>query len=144
MFFDLDQCLSQLSPVFCLHKKGGSAVKDQSDKQEIKDFKVLAQFTAVYCRAHHQGAKRPLQPSEVDVEGLNLEPHSLCEKCREFLAYAIERRQRCPLDPKPSCKHCEIHCYRPGHREQVREIMRFSGRRLMLRGRLDLLWHYFS
>ena len=42
-----------------------------------------------------------------------------------------------------TCKHCHVHCYRPGHREKVREIMRFSGRHLILRGRLDLLWHYF-
>lgn len=113
------------------------------DKKEIKDFKVLAQFTAIYCRAHHKAPRRALNSSDLKDQGLDLSRYVLCGKCREFLAYAIERRQRCPLDPKPVCKKCEIHCYRAGHREQVREIMRFSGKYLMLRGRLDLLWHYF-
>jgi hypothetical protein len=36
-----------------------------------------------------------------------------------------------------------VHCYRPDYRQKVREIMRFSGKYLLLRGRLDLLWHYF-
>jgi hypothetical protein len=40
------------------------------------------------------------------------------------------------------CKHCKIHCYRPDYREKVREIMRYSGKALIKRGRLDLVWHY--
>lgn len=69
-------------------------------------------------------------------------PVKLCPECREFLHYAISRRLKCPLPEKPTCKNCQIHCYRPGHRERVREIMRYSGRRLIMRGRFDLLWHY--
>jgi hypothetical protein len=50
----------------------------------------------------------------------------------------------CPLEAeKPTCKHCRIHCYDKTHREKVREIMSYSGRKLMMRGRLDYLWHYF-
>ena len=111
------------------------------DRQELKDFKVLALFTSVYCREHHKGPRESLAGSEDLPLALNKYP--VCAECRDFLAYAIERRRRCPLDPKPTCKHCHIHCYRPGHREKVREIMRFSGKYLMRRGRLDLLWHYF-
>ena len=115
----------------------------EPDAKECKDMKVLAQFTAVYCRVHHSGPRAPLAARDVLRGKVDLSRYPLCESCREFLDYAIERRLRCPLDPKPTCKHCPIHCYRPGHREQVREIMRFSGKYLMKRGRLDLLWHYF-
>lgn len=108
--------------------------------KELKDLKVLASFTSVFCRHHHSGPRRPAAAADA---GLLLDKYPVCDECREFLAYAIERRLRCPLDPKPTCKHCHLHCYRPGHREKVREIMRFSGKHLMLRGRLDLLWHYF-
>lgn len=111
--------------------------------RERKDVKVLALFTAVWCRARHDEAKTPLLLDEPGLRGLGLERFRLCGECRELLDYAFARRLGCPLDPKPACKHCHLHCYRPGHREQVREIMRFSGRRLILRGRLDLLWHYF-
>ncbi|PLX83340.1 MAG: nitrous oxide-stimulated promoter family protein [Desulfuromonas sp.] len=109
--------------------------------KERKDLKVLALFVAVYCREHHRGEKAPLGVTEHDLEGLA--PRAVCGECRDILAYAFEKRLRCPLEPKPVCKHCHIHCYRAGHREKVREIMRFSGRHLILRGRLDLLWHYF-
>jgi len=112
-------------------------------KQEKKDLKILAMFTAAYCGARHDGTKTSLSVSEPGLQGVGLERFRLCNECREFLDYAFSRRIKCPLDPKPTCKHCPVHCYRPGHREKVREIMRFSGRRLILRGRLDLLWHYF-
>ena len=111
--------------------------------KERKDLKVLALFTAVWCEAHHSGEKEPLVSADPTLAGLGLERRLLCADCREFLAYAIARRIKCPLDPKPTCKHCHVHCYRPGHRERVREIMRFSGKYLIRRGRFDLLWHYF-
>jgi hypothetical protein len=110
---------------------------------EGKDLKTLALFTAVWCKAKHATGKEPFIVSDESLHGIGLERYRLCEGCREFLAYALDRRIKCPLDPKPTCKHCHLHCYRPGHRERVREIMRFSGRHLLLRGRLDLLWHYF-
>lgn len=110
--------------------------------KERKDLKVLALFTSVFCRAHHRGEKGSLEWSSLGLPspGKNL---CFCSECRDFLLYAAVRRLKCPLEPKPSCKHCHIHCYRPGHRERVREIMRYSGRHLIRRGRLDLLWHYF-
>lgn len=111
--------------------------------KERKDLKVLALFAAVYCQAHHDGEKASLEVDDPGLQGLGIERRRLCAGCRDFLAYAFVRRLRCPLDPKPTCKHCQIHCYRPGHREKVRDIMRFSGRYLLRRGRLDLLWHYF-
>lgn len=111
-------------------------------RQELKDLKVLGLFTAVYCRRHHGGEKSALSSAELEGDKLGLGKYRYCADCREFLAYAIQRRLRCPLDPKPTCKECPVHCYRPGHRERVREIMRFSGKHLIKRGRLDLLWHY--
>jgi hypothetical protein len=93
---------------------------------ERKDLRLLTLFTRVYCRDHHMPQGYPL-----------------CPECRDLLRYARQRRQRCPLDPKPVCKKCPVHCYKPVHRQQVRKIMRYSGMTLVKRGRLDLLWHYF-
>lgn len=112
-------------------------------RQELKDLKVLGLFTAVYCRRHHAGDKSALALGVLEAGHLGLAKYHYCSECQEFLVYAIQRRLRCPLDPKPTCKDCPVHCYRPGHRERVREIMRFSGMYLIKRGRLDLLWHYF-
>lgn len=109
--------------------------------KERKDLKVLALFTSVYCEAHHrEKVKTSLDPEDSNLPGV--QKYRYCSECRDFLLYALERRLRCPLEPKPICKHCEVHCFRPGHREKVREIMRYSGKALIRRGRLDLLWHY--
>jgi hypothetical protein len=115
----------------------------QLTRKERKDLKVLALFTALYCRERHRGEKRPFSEDHSATWPWQGKPLRLCDECREFLLYALQRRIKCPLHPKPTCKHCHIHCYRPGHREKVRGIMRFSGKRLIRRGRLDLLWHYF-
>ena len=94
-------------------------------KQE-KDIRVLATFIGTYCRGKHKSRKG-----------------ELCADCSGLLAYAQMKREKCPLDPKPECKHCHIHCYGKNQRAAIREVMGYSGRRLLLRGRLDLLWHYF-
>jgi len=114
-------------------------------RKEREDLKVLALFTAVYCGAHHRGeeGRVRLEADDSRFQGLGLARHRFCTDCRDFLLYAFTRRLKCPLDPKPVCKHCTVHCYRPGHRERVREVMRFSGKHLIRRGRVDLLWHYF-
>lgn len=99
----------------------------EKEKQNLeKDVRVLATFIGAYCRGKHATAKG-----------------ELCRDCADLLAYARLKRQNCPLDPKPACKHCPIHCYAKERRALIREVMAYSGRRLLLRGRLDLLWHYF-
>ncbi len=124
--------------------KRKAADESSLTRKEKKDLRVLAQFTSVYCKVHHKEAgKVPLEEDVPGVAALQVHKYPLCAECREFLYYAIARRLRCPLDPRPVCKHCPVHCYKPDYRHKVREIMRFSGKYLMMRGRLDLLWHYF-
>ncbi len=110
-------------------------------RKERKDLKVLALFTSVYCAAHHQAESGPLK--NLPEELAHLQPYMCCDECQNFLLYAIDRRLKCPLEEKPTCKHCHVHCFRQGHREEVRKIMRYSGRALIRKGRLDLIWHYF-
>lgn len=112
-------------------------------RRERKDLLVLAKFTSVYCRVHHRQHRQPLPAGHEIAAALGLHRDGYCSECRAFLEYAFARRLRCPLDPKPACKHCPVHCYRPDYRQRVRDIMRFAGPYLMRRGRIDLLWHYF-
>ena len=95
-----------------------------------KDTKVLEKFIQVYCETKHSTREKAGHIG-------------LCDECRGTLDYASHRREVCPLDPKPTCKNCEIHCYEPGHRQKIKDIMRHSGMHLILRGRLDWLVHYF-
>ena len=94
--------------------------------QEKHDLDLLAHFIRTYCRGKHGSAKG-----------------ALCTECSALLDYAQVKRRKCPLDPKPSCKHCKVHCYGKEQRARIREVMAYAGKRLLLRGRVDLLWHYF-
>ncbi len=108
-------------------------------KQQLKDIRLIGKFVEVYCAGKHRGAERS---SFVLPAGAG-ERH-LCPECATFLGYATARRLKCPLEAeKPSCKHCRTHCYAKPQLAKVKEIMAYSGRTLMLRGRLDYIWHYF-
>lgn len=63
----------------------------------------------------------------------------LCSSCSKLLTHAFMKRTHCPMDPKPACKRCPSHCYTPIYRELMRSVMRYSGRQLLLAGRLDYL-----
>lgn len=108
-------------------------------RQQKKDVRLIGKFVEVYCVGKHGAVDRlPFPLPE------NLGEMKICSGCAEFMQYAITKRLKCPLEvEKPSCKHCRIHCYGKEERDMVREIMAYSGRKLLLRGRLDYVWHYF-
>ena len=104
-----------------------------------KDIRLIGTFVEVYCSGKHSGADKTALP----LPGGLGERH-LCPECASFMQYAVTRRIKCPLEAeKPTCKHCRIHCYSRPNLEKVKEIMAYSGRKLILRGRLDYIWHYF-
>jgi len=108
-----------------------------------KDNRILAEFIKIYCSHRHKDAPREPWVNRGGFEvDLGVEPPELCADCSDLLSYSVARRNHCPQDPKPTCKNCEIHCYAPEYRSRIREVMRFSGKRLILHGRLDLLLHY--
>ncbi len=106
-----------------------------------KDLRTLSQFIGVYCGQQHGGADRV----HVDLDGLgigdlDLRCEPLCGGCSKLLRHSFVKRMHCPYPDKPSCKHCASHCYHPIYRGQIQEVMRFSGRHLVMSGRLDLLF----
>jgi len=104
-----------------------------------KDIRLVGKFVEVYCSDKHQGVER--QPFILPE---NLGSRRFCAECTSFMMYAINRRLKCPLEAeKPSCKRCRIHCYSGEQLARVKEIMAYSGRKLMMRARLDYIWHYF-
>ena len=58
--------------------------------------------------------------------------HLLCADCESLKMYALKRLDKCPFgDNKPACKACNIHCYHSLQREKIREVMRYSGPRML-------------
>jgi len=115
-----------------------NAPMEQYTIPQKKDLKILINFVRVYCGAKHDAQARV----NVGLREIAGKETLLCRECAGVLEQALEKRRNCPLEPKPSCKKCRIHCYGKDHRARMREIMAFSGRRMILRGRLDYLRHY--
>jgi predicted amidophosphoribosyltransferase len=58
---------------------------------------------------------------------------SLCAECQGLLTYTRQRIDKCPYQVnKPTCAKCPIHCYKPAMREQVRQVMRYAGPRMII------------
>lgn len=49
-------------------------------------------------------------------------------------AYADMRLDKCVFgENKPACKQCPVHCYQPAKREEMKQIMRWAGPRMLWR-----------
>lgn len=111
------------------------------DRTLARDLRTLARFIDVYCRHKHPDVeKHAFDLKGFDFREIGASAPVLCRPCTMLLGHAFVKRAHCPFNPKPACKHCQSHCYQPMYREQIREVMRFSGRKLVLSGRLDLLF----
>jgi hypothetical protein len=85
---------------------------------------TVKHMIGIYCRDHHQ------------TKG------ELCNECRELLEYARFRLKNCPFqENKTTCGNCPIHCYKTGRREKIREVMRYSGPRMIRQHPLLAIGH---
>jgi hypothetical protein len=79
-----------------------------------REQKTVENMISICCRDHHH-----------TTEGL-------CFECRELAEYARLRLQNCPFqENKTTCGNCPIHCYKPQMREKIRDVMRYSGPRMI-------------
>ncbi len=118
-------------------------ITEKIDDKIEKEIIVLGDFINIYCRRNHRiKDKSAFTFKNFDSAVFKKEP-LLCEDCTRLLSHGIVMRLKCPYDPKPMCKKCPTHCYKPFYREKIREVMRFSGSYLIKHGRLDLIFHYY-
>jgi len=109
------------------------------EKAIKNDIWVLGKFIQIYCDGKHY-----VQKSKVTgngkvaqyVDPLNL---ILCYDCKKLLLYAASKRIICPYNPKPACKDCTTHCYAEPNRSKIREVMRYSGMRMILKGSIGYI-----
>jgi len=87
--------------------------KNVATKRE-KEKEMVSQMIALYCKKQHNTKD------------------CLCDECAELDKYARERSDKCPfMETKTFCSNCKVHCYKPVMREKIREVMRFSGPRMI-------------
>ena len=69
----------------------------------------------------------------------------LCPQCQALLDYAHRRLEHCRFgENKPSCTRCPVHCYKPAMREQIRQVMRYSGPRMLLHDPIMAIRHLWD
>jgi hypothetical protein len=100
----------------------------QQDHGRIaREKRTVAAMVHIYCRAQH---------------GVQA---GLCDDCRALLDYAECRLDRCPFGAgKTSCNQCPVHCYQKDRREQIRQVMRFAGPRMLYRHPWLALLHWWD
>ncbi|WP_024613124.1 nitrous oxide-stimulated promoter family protein [Clostridium sp. Ade.TY] len=93
-----------------------------------KEKKIVKFMIEIYCNKKH---------------GKN--NSELCEECKELLDYAHKRLTYCKFgDNKKSCSKCPIHCYKKDMKEKIKEVMRFSGPRLVIYKPYEFIRHIFK
>jgi len=87
----------------------------RSHPRLTRERRTVRAMVRLYCRAHH-GSR------------------DLCDDCQALAGYADQRLDGCPYrEDKPPCLQCPIHCYTPARREQIRQVMRWAGPRMLWR-----------
>lgn len=116
---------------------------EQLTSKQLQDLRILAAFIHLYCSSQHGGKGEQMSPLPEQLRSRWNKNAALCPDCAAILEHGSKKRLACPLKPKPSCKKCHIHCYGQEYRRKIRTIMAFSGRKMLLKGRIDYLWHYY-
>lgn len=90
-------------------------MRTKAERKREKEKTVVSMMIGLYCRAHHHTE------------------HTLCPQCAALNEYAKNRSDHCPfIENKTFCSNCVVHCYRADMREQIRQVMRYAGPRMIL------------
>lgn len=82
----------------------------------------------IYCKKKHKYKK-----------------DELCSECQELLEYACKRLDFCKFgEEKKFCSKCPIHCYKKDMKLNIKEVMKFSGQRLLIYRPTELIRHVFE
>lgn len=85
------------------------------DERREKEKKLVTLIIRIYCRGKKHGSTY------------------LCKECEELLNYSIQRIDRCPfMETKTFCSNCSVHCYDSIMKARIKEVMRYSGPRMLM------------
>lgn len=92
-----------------------------------REKRVIKLMIELYCHKQHQR-----------------QSNALCDECQELLEYAHKRLSFCKFgDEKTTCQRCPIHCYKKDMKLKVKEVMRFSGPRILIYDPIEFIRHLF-
>lgn len=69
----------------------------------------------------------------------------LCRNCQSLRDYALRKLDNCRYgDKKGACKKCSTHCYAPKYRDAIRQVMRYSGPRMIFYQPWETVRHWIN
>lgn len=85
--------------------------------------KLVSIMIEIYCKGNHN-------------------TNEFCDECKQLKEYAFKRIDCCPfMETKTFCSACKVHCYSPKNREKIREVMKYSGKRMLFKYPKVTLYH---
>ncbi len=85
-----------------------------AESKREKEKRIVGEMIKLYCKKNHKTKE------------------DLCSECLALREYAYTRSDKCPfMETKTFCSNCKVHCYKPEMREKIRQVMRFSGPRMI-------------
>lgn len=93
----------------------------------MRESRTIRAMIGIYCRAFHGASD------------------GLCDGCERLLEYANGRLERCPFGAeKPACAYCPVHCYKATMRQQIKNVMRYAGPRMLYRHPILAIHHIWN
>jgi Nitrous oxide-stimulated promoter. len=91
-----------------------------------KERRILTLMIRIYCRKKHRS-------------------QDLCDECQALLSYALNRLDHCRYgENKGFCSQCPSHCYNKENQVKIREVMGFSGPRMIFYHPVMVIRHLLS
>lgn len=85
----------------------------EKQRKQNEEKKAVELMIHIYCEKNHHCTE-------------------LCSECNALKDYAFARIDVCPfMETKSFCSNCKIHCYNKEKRMQIKNVMRFSGWRML-------------
>jgi len=113
--------------------------EENKQKKELaawnKEQKLIPVMICKYCRGKHKAKRKEL----------GLKRGEVCPECKELTDYALFRLSKCPFKVnKKFCSFCKIHCYKPDMRQKIKDVMRYSGPRMLPTHPIFAMSHVFQ
>lgn len=68
-----------------------------------------------------------------------------CGDCGELIQYVEDKLDLCPfMETKTYCSNCKVHCYKASMRMKIKEVMRYSGPRMIFSHPIITIDHVYQ
>jgi len=89
-----------------------------------REKQTVCKMIELYCRHHLKQNRMP-------------------DEYQHLAEFACRRLDHCKYgEQKTACKNCPTHCYAPKEREQIREIIRWAGPRMLFYSPVEAIKHF--